>query len=184
MEIDWELYQQMPFVSWLSPHPISFSFFVFYISKKINVLLIHFRLRFNFRFYYAICSRYIFFLFRLLLLDFLQLTVYPQNIQCRVYFFLSTFFYVPLCPLGFMKDRLKWTNIQLCSIFNNSIIYAVPAAWQHVSKNTNVVAYEFATQTLFLKLTARKDGDKRFLKTYILCYIITFGLFWEYGDRK
>lgn len=53
----------------------------------------------------------------------LQLTVYPQNLQCRVYFFLSTFFYVPLCPLGFMKDRLKWTNILLYSIFNNSIIY-------------------------------------------------------------
>jgi len=47
------------------------------------------------------------------------------------------------------------------------------------SKKTNVVvAYEFATQKLFLKLTARKDRDKRFLKTYILCYIITFGLFW------
>jgi len=53
------------------------------------------------------------------------------------------------------------------------------------SKKTNVIAaYEFATQKLFLKLTDQKDCDTRFLKIYILCYIITFGLFWEYGDRK
>jgi len=44
---------------------------------------------------------------------------------------------------------------------------AVPSARQHI-QNTNVVAaYEFATLKLFLKLTAQKDGDKRFLKTYI-----------------
>ena len=60
---------------------------------------------------------YIFFLFRLLLLAFLQLTVSPQNLQCRVYFSLSTFFYVPLCPLGFMKDRLK--RKKHSAVFNN-----------------------------------------------------------------
>lgn len=45
MEIDLALYQQISFVSWLSPHSISFFFFVFYISKKVIFLLNHFRLQ-------------------------------------------------------------------------------------------------------------------------------------------
>jgi len=52
------------------------------------------------------------------------------------------------------------------------------------SKKTNVVVYEFATKKMFLKLTVQKDGDTRFLKTYILCYIITFGLFLGIWRRK
>jgi hypothetical protein len=141
----------------------------------------------------------------LLLLAYLKLAVSPQNLQCRVYFSLSTFVHVPLCPVGFMKDRRKRTNIQLYSIiyFPRTCKKESQYTWLRQPRLTILLKLHSLqhdstfredkcsssvgichTKTVFQNNSQEGRWHKVPENIYILCYIITFGLLWEYGNRK